>query len=295
MPVNTDTLRILEPYPGIYAYYDGRTGKRLYSEKPNWLDDGAYGLGSASYAIVDGGDALVYDTHMSLDHARAVRQHVESLGVTKITVVLSHWHTDHIAGNAVFLDCEIIALELTAQTMQNKRENLESRDPPILPVVMPTRLFTESMTLNIGARTVEMHHFDIHSADGNVLWLPDVRLLFAGDTLEDTITYIAEAEHIGTHIHELLRMREWQIDRILPNHGAPDVIVNGGYGPELIDANRLYLERISSPDGLARAAQQSLKDFIAQELEMGGIVYFEPYEAVHRENIEAVKAVTVTA
>ena len=89
-------------------------------------------------------------------------------------------------------------------------------------------------------------------------------------------------------------MREWQIDRILPNHGSPDIIANGGYGPELIDANRLYLERISSPDGLLLAEQQNLKKFIAQELEMGGIVFFEPYEAVHRENIEAVKAVIST-
>lgn len=291
MPVNTDTLRIIQPYPGIYAYYDGRTGKRLYSEKPNWLDDGAYGLGSASYAIVAGAEALVYDTHMSLEHARAIRQHLESLGVTNIRVVLSHWHADHIAGNAVFEDCEIIAVELTAQAMENKRQRLETRDPPISPVVMPNTLFAKTMSLQVGTRTVELHHFDIHSADGNVLWLADAKLLFAGDTLEDTITYISEPEHIQTHIRELKRMRDWPINRILPNHGALGTIESGGYGPALIDANRHYLERIIQPDELAKAEGQSLKTFIDDDFEAGGIEYFEPYEAVHRENIAAVKAI----
>ena len=85
----TATLRILEPHPGIFAYYDGRIeGRRLYSDAPNWLDDGAFSLGIASYAIVDGNEAVVYDTHMSLPHARAIRSHLESLGVTSIRVVL---------------------------------------------------------------------------------------------------------------------------------------------------------------------------------------------------------------
>jgi glyoxylase-like metal-dependent hydrolase (beta-lactamase superfamily II) len=291
MSVNTDTLRIVQPYPGIYAYYDGRTGKRLYSEKPNWLDDGAYSLGSASYSIVDGAEALVYDTHMSLVHARAVRDHLESLGVTSIRVVLSHWHADHIAGNAVFQDCEIIALELTAQAMEKNRQRLETRDPPISPIIMPTTLFSKSKTLQIGAREVQLHHFDIHSADGNVLWLADEKLLFAGDTLEDTLTYVSEPQHIETHIRELKRMREWPINRILPNHGALDIIESGGYGPALIDANRHYLERISQPEGLAKAESQSLKNFIAQDIHADGIQYFEPYEVVHRENIAAVKAI----
>eukprot|EP01035_Chromulina_nebulosa_P044314 gene44314-60009_t len=88
-PDFTATLRIVEPYPGVFAYYDGRIdGRRLYSDAPNWLDDGAYSLGIASYAIVDGAEALVYDTHMSLAHARAIRRHLEGLGVTSMRVAL---------------------------------------------------------------------------------------------------------------------------------------------------------------------------------------------------------------
>ena len=281
------TLRILEPYPGVFAYYDGRIeGKRLHSQGPNWLDDGAYALGIASYAVADGDEALVYDTHISLDHAQAIRAHLEGLGFTAIRVVLSHWHDDHIAGNGVFADCKIIALRRTAELLAANREKIESADPPIAPLVMPNQLFEGRLDLTVGARRVELHHFDIHSADGNILWLPDIRILFAGDTLEDTITYISEAEHIAAHIGELERMRSWPIHRILPNHGAPDRIAAGGYEMSLIAANKRYLERLAKA-----SSEERLTDFIADDIASGAVTYFEPYEAVHQENIAAVKGV----
>lgn len=287
----TATLRILQPYPGIFAYYDGRVeGRRLHSDAPNWLDDGGYSLGIATYSIVDGREALVYDTHMSLAHARAIRAHLESLGATSIRVVLSHWHTDHIAGNEVFRDCEIIALKQTADLLSANRAGLEQRDPPISPVVMPSRTFETRLDLTVGNRRIELHHFDIHSADGNIVWLPDERLLLAGDTLEDPISYIAEAARIETHVDELRRMRTWPIHRILPCHGDEARIAGGGYDVSLIDANRSYLHRLNDPAQRPAAETMALPEFLAGELQSGAVGYFEPYEAIHRKNIAAVTA-----
>lgn len=285
----TSTLRILEPHPGIYAYYDGRIeGRRLHSPGPNWLDDGAYGLGVASYAIVDGGEALVYDTHISLAHARAIRAHLQALGVTSIRVVLSHWHVDHVAGNAAFADCEIIALQATADLLAANKEKLAAREPPVSPVVMPNRRFERELALRVGSRRVQLHHFEIHSADGNVLWLPDERILLAGDTVEDTVTYISEPARIATHIAELERLRRLPIARILPSHGDAGRIASGGYEPSLIDANRHYLQEILNP--AARKSAGSLKAFAAEDLATGAILYFEPYEAIHSKNVAAVEA-----
>jgi glyoxylase-like metal-dependent hydrolase (beta-lactamase superfamily II) len=294
MPDMTATLRIFEPYPGLYAYYDGRVpGKRLYSEQPNWLDDGAYSLGIASYALVDGQDAIVYDTHMSLEHAQAIRTHLHGLGVTSMRIVLSHWHDDHIAGNAVFADCEIIALQRTADLLRDNRDKLENERPPIKPLVMPNRLFERRLDITLGTRRVELHHFDIHSADGCVLWLPDDQILLAGDTLEDTVTYISEPEHIARHIEELSRMAGWPIRRILPNHGAEQRIAGGGYAPSLIGANRSYLTRLLDRDERQLAAATSLRDFIADDIDSSVLIYFEPYEMVHRENVAAVDKIAV--
>lgn len=288
MSYPTSTMRILEPYPGIHAYYDGRIeGKRLHSEAPNWIDDGAFSLGIASYAIVAGCHALVYDTHMTLDHARAIRAHLAGLGVTQFDVVLSHWHTDHIAGNAVFEDCRIIALDATARAMADNRDSLETGDPAISPVVMPTRTFETRFDITVGSRAIELQHFNIHSHDGCVLWLPDEGILLAGDTLEDTVTYISEPEHIETHIDELDRMATLPITRILPNHGDPERIAAGGYERSLIAANRDYLSRMIDPEESSRAHTQTLEDFVAHDIASGAILYFAPYEVVHRENVAA--------
>jgi hypothetical protein len=61
------TMRLIHPAPNVLGFYDGRVdGVRIWSHEPNWLDDGAYTLGICTYAIVDGSQALVYDTHISL-------------------------------------------------------------------------------------------------------------------------------------------------------------------------------------------------------------------------------------
>lgn len=286
----TSSLRVLQPAPGVFAYYDGRIeGKRLHSPDRNWLDDGAYSLGIASYAIVSDRQALVYDTHITLDHARSVRAHVENLGATEIQVVLSHWHTDHIAGNHVFIDCPIIANPLTALAMVDNEAQLAAKDPPIAPLIMPNRLFDERLELTIGKRRVELIQFDIHSADGTILFLPEDGLLLAGDTLEDTVTYISEANGIARHVRELTRLERLPVRRFLPNHGCPHRIAAGGYDRSLIAANRLYLERLLSRLDDPELATESLKDFIAAELAEGWVSYFEPYEQVHRDNIQTLR------
>ncbi len=287
--VSTATLRIFEPYPGLFAYYDGRVpGRRLHGPGPNWLDDGAYDLGIASYALLSGAEALVYDTHVSLAHARAVRAHLEGLGATRFRAVLSHWHADHVAGTAAFADGEVIALRLTADILLAEREAFARRVPPVDPLVLPTRTVERELALTVGAHRVELHRFDIHSIDGLVLWLPDAGLLLAGDTLEDPVTYVAEPDRLDVHRRELDRLRAWPIRRILPNHGDPDRIVAGGYAPSLIDATRTYLDYLvgfREQDGAA-----PLDAVMAEPLRAGAVTAFAPYEAVHRRNVAAVQA-----
>jgi glyoxylase-like metal-dependent hydrolase (beta-lactamase superfamily II) len=289
MPPLGSTLRVHRPYPGVLAFYDGRVeGVRAYSDEPNWLDDGAYSLGVCSYALVSGDEALVYDTSISLPHARIIRKTLEDAGVGNITVVLSHWHTDHIAGNEVFADCEIIANDLTEQAMRNNRISLANRTPPIHPLIMPNRIFHERLQLKVGKIDVELRHADIHSHDGTIMILPHLKLMFAGDTLEDPITYVAEPKRLERHLRDLDRIATWDCEKILPNHGAEEVIVAGGYGPGLITATRSYVQKLLRLRHEPELADMELPAFIADDLRSGAIRYYAPYEAVHRENVKAV-------
>ena len=282
------TLRVLEPAPGVLAFYDGRVpGVRLHSDRENWLDDGAYALGIASYAVLDGDEALVYDTHISLTHARIIRETLERRGARRIRVVLSHWHDDHVAGNAVFADCEIIANRETAALLAVHRARLEAGDPSIRPLILPNILFEERLSLTIGSVPVELFHMDIHSRDGTVALLPD-GLLLAGDTLEDPITYVDEPDRLAAHLAGLNQLAALGARRILPNHGAPEVIAAGGYRPELITATRLYVEQLLRLKTEPDLARLDLRTFAAEALATGAVAYFEPYEAVHRRNVAAV-------
>src|SRR5262249_43288174 len=188
-------MRLLEPAPGVYAFYDGRDGERFGTE-PNWVDYGALSLGIASYAIVSGDAALVYDTHVSVEHARRIRAVLEDAGARSFTVVLSHWHLDHVAGTEGFGDSEVIACERTAQLLAEHRRAIENGSlegpPAIDPLVLPTATFRDRHSLDIGGLHLELVHTEIHSDDAAVLWWPEERLLFFRDTFGGT----------GTALHE---------------------------------------------------------------------------------------------
>ena len=112
------------PAPDVYAFYDG-AGYR-FDPRLNWVDDGALSLGIASYAIVSGSAALVYDTHVSLEHARRIRALLEDDGARTFTVVLGHWHLDHVAGTAAFADSPVIWCERTAELLTRSRDAIEA-------------------------------------------------------------------------------------------------------------------------------------------------------------------------
>jgi len=292
--ISTEHLRVFKLSDELYGFYDGRIpGLRYYSDQPNWVD-GDLEAGLCSYAIVSGKDALVYDTHVSIEHARAIRKKIEELGARNIRVALSHYHLDHIAGNEVFADCEIIGHHLTHQNLAKHKSKIEDGRywglPAIKPVISPNTLIGENTTLRIGGVPAELRPANIHSSDGVVLYLPQSRTLLAGDTLEDTVTVVNEPDNLEVHIAELDRTRTWEIDRIFLNHGHPDVIAKGGYNKAMIGATQEYLRYLLACVDQPREREKRLSEVMADALEAGWIHYFAPYEEYHRRNIERVTA-----
>lgn len=287
-------MRVLAPADGVFAFFDGRIEGYRFDERPNWVDEGALSLGIASYALVRGPEALVYDTHVSVEHARRIRAVLEGAGVKKLTVVLSHWHLDHVAGTSAFEDCEIIASARTATLLERFRPAIERGEhegpPPINPLILPTRVFTDRLRLTVGGERVDLLETNIHSDDATLLWLSERRLLLCGDAMEDTVTYVNEPQNFDTHLVNLTRLARLDPDRILPNHGDPAVISDGGYTPELIAATQHYIRRLQRCRTEPDLREMSLRELISEPLEAGALHYYAPYEAVHRHNVAAVLA-----
>ncbi len=285
-------LRVLEPQPNILAFYDGRVEGHKFIEHPNWVDDGALSVGIASYAVISGKHALVYDTHISLPHAQFIRDTLAKRGVTEFTVVLSHWHLDHVAGTEVFADCPIIANRKTFLHLRDKKtaiENGTSDGPPsINPLVLPDRMFAGHMTLDVGRIRVELIEANIHSDDATVVWIQQSGILLAGDTMEDTVTYVGEPAAFDTHLKDLDRLAALDPDFILPNHGDPDIIAAGGYDKGLIKAQQQYIRMLKRCRTEPELRSTPLEELIAGPLSRGWVTMFEPYRTVHEQNIQRV-------
>jgi len=292
----TDHLRVLEPAPGIVAFYDGRVEGYRFDPKPNWVDDGALGLGIASYAVLDGDEALVYDTGTSLAHGRFIREELGRRGASRFTVVLSHWHLDHVAGTEAFAGSPVISNERTAEHLRAEQAAIEAGTlegpPAISPLVLPTRTFAGRESLSVGGAAVELIAVNVHSDDATVLWLPERRLLLCGDTMEDTVTYVGEPGQFDAHLRDLERLRGLGPNRILPAHGDPDRIAAGGYPAGLNDATRSYIHLLQRMTSEPELREVPLRELIDDSLAAGRLVYFEPYEAVHRQNVETVLTAT---
>jgi cyclase len=277
----------------LISFYAGRDQAERHLEERNWLDDSALKLGTAMYAIHSGAGAVVYDTFASVAHAEFVRLYLEKLGVRKFTAVLSHWHLDHIAGNTVFDDCDIIATSLTRDALSRHKVDIEAGKvwgpPPIAPLIFPNIMFDNHLELSVGEIALELRRMNIHSIDGCVVYLPRDKLLLAGDTLEDPLTYMIEVENLAEHVRDLREMQRWDVAKILPNHGDPDVIMKGGYGKTLIDATISYVTKVLSRAHDTDYLKGAMEDYVGDEAARGWVRLFEPYRDVHRQNLKLVQ------
>ena len=122
-------MRVLEPASGVLAFYDGRVeGVRLHSGEPNWA--GRRRLHAGHRQLRDRrrrrGPGLRHPPHLA--HGREIRAALEERGATRLRVLLSHWHLDHVAGNEAFADCEIIAHAWTLEELAARRAAIEDGD-----------------------------------------------------------------------------------------------------------------------------------------------------------------------
>ncbi len=290
LPLN---LRIFEPHPGILAFYDGRVPQRSVPEE-NWVDDNLQ-LGTVSYAVVSGVEALIYDTHVSFAHGQAIRAHLKAMGVMHFRVVLSHWHLDHVAGTGAFFGAEVIANHKTLAHLRVHQSDIEAGvyhgPPAISPLVLPDMPFDGQLRLRVGDIHVTLIEANIHSDDETVLWLPEARILLAADTVEDCVTYVAAPQDLEIHLRELDRLIALDPLYVLPAHGDPGVIAKGGYGPEVLPAMQRYISWLLRLQAEPELAEMPLREVIADDLAAGVLHYFDAYEPVHAQNVARCRAI----
>jgi cyclase len=203
--------------------------------------------------ITGGGRAVLIDTVATESRARRLRAEVERIAPGGPDIVVNtHFHGDHVFGNSHFSPrATVIAHEGTRSDMAESGLGLCHLWPGVdwgeTRLVLPDLTFRDSLTLRAGELTVELFQVGpAHTADDVVAWVPERRVLFAGDVVWSGVTPYVLMGSIEGSLRALARLRALGPRIVVSGHGPVA-------GPEVLDATGAYLRWIR------RLAQSGLR------------------------------------
>lgn len=146
--------------------------------------------------ILGDGETLVIDTRSTYPQAREIQAHLRELTTFPVTVVVdTHGHFDHAFGNALFRPATIWGHERCVTFMERTgelRKAVIAKEEPDLAADLaevaidpPDRTFSETATIEVGGRPVELAYLGRGHTDHDiVISVPGADVLFAGDLME---------------------------------------------------------------------------------------------------------------
>ena len=165
------------------------------------LGPGLYGYtaeGDPNSGVIIGDDSvLVVDAQATPRMAQDVIARIRTVTDKPVKhVVLSHYHAVRVLGASGYEGAEIIASDVTRDMIVERgQQDMDSeigrfprlfRGKESIPgLTWPHITFQRKMTLWLGRREVQIIHIGrSHTAGDTVVWLPEERVAFAGDTVE---------------------------------------------------------------------------------------------------------------
>jgi cyclase len=177
--------------------------------------------------LISGDDGLIIvDTAATQRRSAQLRRAAAALGAgPRRFVVNTHHHGDHTFGNHLFgPEATIIAHELAAREMTETGLALTQIWPDVdwgdIRVTLPSLTFRERLTLVLGGRTVELIHVGpAHTTNDVVVWLPESRVLFAGDVVFSGGTPFALMGSISGSLGAIERLSSLNPRTVVCGHG----------------------------------------------------------------------------
>lgn len=204
----------------VYAYVDTKNGSK----------DNSFG---ANTGIIIGKDGIVVvDTLISAKEAKRFIRDIRTISRKPIKyVVNTHYHLDHVFGNSEFakLGAVIIAQENDKKAMEKSagetlanigQYGLTKKDMKGTTPAYPVLTYGDRMAIDIGGLRIELIHArPSHTGGDTLVYLPDRKVLFAGDILfTDYHPFLAEG-NIEEWAKELDDIQLMDVEKIIPGHG----------------------------------------------------------------------------
>ncbi|MFZ0830474.1 MAG: MBL fold metallo-hydrolase [Thermoplasmata archaeon] len=183
-----------------------------------------------SYTYVDGDETYLIDTGFS-GRAKPIFKAFQSAGVPLARVrkmLLTHHHLDHMGGAAYLL-------QTTQAPISCHRDDVafvDGRAKTPLPFLM--RLFVRihhapiATILTDGDRvgSLEVIHVPGHTPGEVVFYHSGRKILFSGDAVVErkgrlTLPAPRAASNLAQAVHSLGRLRQLDVETLLPGHGIP--------------------------------------------------------------------------
>lgn len=180
---------------------------------------------------------LMVDSGLYPINAEIARKTAERVMNVQIKyLIITHHHADHVFGNQVFEDCEIIASSNTIEMMKMQlenywtEENLEQdkqESPDLiqkwenLKIVLPKTSFNGRYLLEDEDFQIEIIETNGHSSGSSFIFVKPDKVLIAGDLLFSKIFPFAGESTANPFlwIKALEMMIEYHPRKIVPGHG----------------------------------------------------------------------------
>jgi cyclase len=230
--------------------------------------DGSWGLNNTGF-IVGTESVLVIDTCFTERRSRWFREAVEKTAPGKPlrTLVNTHHHGDHTHGNWVFADtATIVGHERCREEVIAAGHGTTALFPGVewgeIRLTPPSVTFSESLTLWVDDIEVQLLYMGpAHTTNDIVGWLPERKLLFAGDLVFNGGTPFAMMGSVAGWLETIERLERLGAETIVPGHGTV-------CGPEALEDQRAYLSWLQDIAATGfRAGAEPLE--VAREADLG--------------------------
>ncbi|MEA3345980.1 MAG: MBL fold metallo-hydrolase [Chloroflexota bacterium] len=247
-------------------------------------------------AIFSPEGTVIIDTLPFPQESRAMRDFISERSSEDVLYVINtHYHADHVYGNYLYSEADIISWKGTRLYLERHGEEslrqAKEETPELAEVELrlPNVLFDRGrMFVHLGDRTLELIHAPGPTPDSIVVHIREDQLLFAGDIMMP-VPYIVWGDWQDM-IDTLGWLKEMKLDHLVQGHG--EVLLRGEI-PSIIEERIAYLHEIHDrvaahvADGGEREQLKSwgIEDFGLSRLSLGGLA-----PQLHQANLLALYA-----
>ncbi len=233
--------------------------------------DGSWCLNNPAF-VAAADQVIAIDACATERRTRLFREEVARLSDQPVrTLVNTHAHLDHTFGNYLFsadavivghTNCRAEILHDAPELPARARQMFPSVDWGAVEVVAPSLTFDDRLTLHAGGLELELIYVSpAHTNTDVVVWIPQRKVLIAGDIVFHRGTPFALMGSIGGWLDALERLRALGAETIIPGHGPIA-------GPAVLDDVDEYLRFVQEAARAGFNAGASPLE-VARDLDLG--------------------------